>query len=174
MLCWSNTVWADPLQQKCLCSYKSLEVEESTFVHSVGGWGRKVEEKEEITVGLGIPGKNWSGQLVQREVEERVERKPGCNMQRQHWCFCHECHNKVGDWGTKKTIRSKQYCFVPLHCSSSLSGVTGRDMLQWSLLTALKIMTANILHFQAPTSLFSRVITFDFLTINTLLFFPFQ
>lgn len=58
--------------------------------------------------------------------------------------------------------------------SSSLSGVTERDMPEWSLLTALRIVTANILHLQAPTSLFSRVITFDFLTINTLLFFPFQ
>lgn len=42
------------------------------------------EKEEEITVEMGIPGKNWSGQLVQREVEERVKRKPGCNMQRQH------------------------------------------------------------------------------------------
>ena len=42
------------------------------------------EKEEETTGGLGIPGNYWSGQLVQKDAEDRVERKPGCNLQRQH------------------------------------------------------------------------------------------
>lgn len=35
-----------------------------------------VEEEQGTAAGFGIPGKYWCGQLVQRDAEEKVQKKP--------------------------------------------------------------------------------------------------
>lgn len=64
----SADVTSEPLQQKYLCSWKSLGMEGKPSRKTAGDGGfRKVEEKEEETaVGLGTPGTTG---LAQRDME---------------------------------------------------------------------------------------------------------